>query len=125
MKKKRAQKSCLILFLHGLNAAAAWDGKYSPDQMRCSDPTSDADFWSQSDEDMVAPTPSRCPANEAHIRQSKPDSDIRQSEPGSGLAFQVKVLGTCYVVPSSFGSGSTAQPLPVYLVSPGTSWLES
>ena len=39
----------------------------------------------------------RCPANMAHIRQSRPDS---------GLGFQVKVLKTLKVVPSLLGSGA-------------------
>ena len=35
-------------------------------------------------------------ANTAHVRQSRPDS---------GLGFQVKVLTTFYLVPTSLGSG--------------------
>jgi len=54
----------------------------------------------------------------AHIRQlkaqgpsrtcneSKEEEDIRESRLDSGLGFQVKVLETCQVVPSSLGSGS-------------------
>jgi len=46
---------------------------------------------------MVA---SRCRANVAHIRQSRPDS---------GLGFQVKVLKTFKDVPSSLESGACRQ----------------
>jgi len=37
----------------------------------------------------------------AHIRQSRP-----------GLVFQVKVLNTCEVVPSSLGSGTACEAVP-------------
>ena len=40
--------------------------------------------------------PYRCPVNMEHIRQSRPDS---------GPGFQVNVLETYEVVPSSLGSG--------------------
>jgi len=43
----------------------------------------------------------------AHIRQSRPANMayIRQTRPVSGLVFQVQVLQTFQVVPSSLGSG--------------------
>ena len=50
--------------------------------------------------------------NVAHKRQSRPDSgleaniaNVRQSRPDSGHGFQVQVLKTVEVVPSSLGSG--------------------
>ena len=56
-----------------------------------------------------APTVVRCRANVAHIRQSKPDF---------GLGFQVKVLESFTVVPSSLGRGLVT---PWSL--PGTLWV--
>ena len=47
-------------------------------------------------DDCLAPSGIRCGTNSAHARQSRPDS---------GLGFQVKVLTTFVVVPSSLGSG--------------------
>jgi hypothetical protein len=44
--------------------------------------------------------PIGCRANMARIRQSRPDS---------GLGFQVKVLNTCKLVPSSLASGITCK----------------
>ena len=45
--------------------------------------------------------PGRCRANMAHRRQSRPDP---------GLGFQVQVLETFQVVPSSLGSGLCTAP---------------
>ena len=50
---------------------------------------------------------SRCRANMAHIRQSGPDS---------GLAFQVPILETCWVVPCSLGSGVAGSAPTKYAV---------
>ena len=57
---------------------------------------------------MKPQPPTRCRANVAHVRQSRPDS---------GLGFQVKVLNTLQGVPFSLGSGQPQNLLPLLLYS--------